>query len=70
MMVILNICQNILWFFFFIKGVERGRMIGFGTKDAFFWVIIIIIIIKAMWYRVTADVMCFHHNGISLMFRA
>lgn len=54
-------------FFSFHRGVERGRMIGFGTEMMLFFCFVlaflIIIIIKAMWYRVKADVMCFHHNG-------
>lgn len=41
-------------------------------NDAFFVLFwhFFFLIIKAMWYKVWADVMCFHHNGNSLMFRA
>ena len=72
-MVILNtfIYPNIL----FLEGVKTRWMICY-TNDAFFFFLsflfsfYFIIIIKAMWIRVWADVMCFHHNENSLMFRA
>ena len=53
---------------FFFKGVERWEMIGLGTKMMLS--LFLFFLIEATWFRVKADVMCFHHNGNSLMFRA